>query len=190
MLNTEQIAKTLLVAGSVVVMPTDTIYGLVARAEDQAAVARLYALKDRHNKPGTLIGLDIEQLNTLGFNRRYLKAVEQFWPGAVSVEIPLSDDNLKYLSQDKSLLAARVPDNEFVRQVLALTGPLITTSVNLPGEAPANTIKEARGYFNDQVDAYYDGGDLSGHKPSTVIRIIDDAIEVLRAGSIDIPGVI
>jgi tRNA A37 threonylcarbamoyladenosine synthetase subunit TsaC/SUA5/YrdC len=56
----------------------------------------------------------------------------------------------------------------------------------MPGEPPANTIAEAREYFGDRVDLYQDGGDLSGRAPSTVIRIIDDAIEVLRAGAVKI----
>jgi tRNA A37 threonylcarbamoyladenosine synthetase subunit TsaC/SUA5/YrdC len=56
----------------------------------------------------------------------------------------------------------------------------------MPGEPPANTLQEAEKYFGDQVDFYVDGGDLTGHEPSTVIRIVDDAIEVLRPGAVHI----
>lgn len=172
--------------GAVGVIPTDTVYGIVARAGDETAVERLYALKKRDDKPGTLIAADITQLEALGLKHRYLKAVEQFWPGAVSVVIPCADPALKYLHRGKLSLAVRVPDDPALRGLLERTGPLLTSSANHPGEPPANTTAEARKYFGDQVDFYVDGGDLSERQPSTIIRIVDDAIEVLRPGAVPI----
>jgi tRNA threonylcarbamoyl adenosine modification protein (Sua5/YciO/YrdC/YwlC family) len=171
--------------GAIAVIPTDTVYGVVARAVDQAAVERLYELKHRHQKPGTLVAASIDQFVTLGIPRRYLTAVEQYWPGAISVVIP-SGLKLEYLDSGKHSLAIRIPDHADLLRLLEQTGPLLTSSANMPGEPPANTIAEAREYFGDRVDLYQDGGDLSGHAPSTVIRIIDDAIEVLRAGAVKI----
>lgn len=173
-------------AGAIAVLPTDTVYGVVARAVDRDAVTRLYKLKARENKPGTLIADSIDQLTQLGIKRRYLTAVEQFWPGAVSVVIPCSDPNLAYLHQGKMSLAIRIPDDKDLRDLLIKTGPLLTSSANQPGQNPANNIGEAKKYFKDEVDYYEDGGDLSGKKPSTVIRIVDDAVEVLREGSVKI----
>jgi tRNA threonylcarbamoyl adenosine modification protein (Sua5/YciO/YrdC/YwlC family) len=171
--------------GAIAVIPTDTVYGVVARAVDQVAVKRLYELKHRHQKPGTLVAASIDQLVTLGIPRRYLTAVEQYWPGAISVVIP-SGLKLEYLDSGKHSLAIRIPDHADLLRLLEQTGPLLTSSANMPGEPPANTIAEAREYFGDRVDLYQDGGDLSGHAPSTVIRIIDDAIEVLLAGAVKI----
>jgi L-threonylcarbamoyladenylate synthase len=167
-------------SGTVGVIPTDTVYGVVARAGDQTAVARLYELKNRERKPGTVIAASIDQLTELGIPRRYLKAVEQFWPGAVSVEIP---HHLTYLHQGTGRQAFRIPDDEALRGLLKKTGPLQTTSANLPGQPPATTMAEARRYFGDKVDFYIDGGDLSSREPSTIIRIVDDAIEVIRQGA-------
>jgi tRNA threonylcarbamoyl adenosine modification protein (Sua5/YciO/YrdC/YwlC family) len=171
--------------GAIAVIPTETVYGVVARAVDQVAVKRLYELKHRHQKPGTLVAASIDQLVTLGIPRRYLTAVEQYWPGAISVVIP-SGLKLEYLDSGKHSLAIRIPDHADLLRLLEQTGPLLTSSANMPGEPPANTIAEAREYFGDRVDLYQDGGDLSGRAPSTVIRIIDDAIEVLRAGAVKI----
>lgn len=172
--------------GMVGVIPTDTVYGLVARATDPIAVKRLYELKKRDGKPGTIIAANIDQLETLGLKHRYLKAVEQFWPGAVSVIIPVADPALQYLHQGKQALAVRIPDHPELLKLLAKTGPLQTSSANHANQPTANTVQEARAYFNDQIDFYIDGGDLSGHQPSTVIRIVDDAIEVLRPGAVKI----
>lgn len=182
----DEAAPKLLQAGAIGVLPTDTIYGVVARAADLAAVERLYALKHREHKPGTLIAASIAQLEELGIKHRYLKAVEQFWPGAVSVVIPAADPALAYLHQGKMSLAVRIPDSPQLLRLLDATGPLVTSSANHPGEPPANTVNEARAYFGDEVDFYVDGGDTSGRAPSTVIRIVDDAIEVLRAGAVKI----
>ncbi len=170
-----------LLSGAVGVLPTDTLYGLVTQAKDQTAVARLYELKHRDSKPGTLIAASIDQLVELGIPRRYLTAVKQFWPGAVSVEIP---HNIDYLTQSTGRQAIRIPDDDGLLSLLQITGPLQTTSANQPGEAVATTIDQAQNYFGDMVDFYVDGGDMSGHLPSTIIRVIDDAIEVLRPGAV------
>lgn len=176
----EELCKT----GAVGVIPTDTVYGLVARAADQEAVERLYQLKNREDKPGTLIAANLEQLEELGLKHRYLKAVEQYWPGAISVIIPCGDPALKYLHCGKMSLAVRIPDQPELLQLLTKTGPLLTSSANHPGEAPANTFEEAQAYFANQVDFYVDGGDLSDRQPSTIIRIVDDAIEIVREGAV------
>ena len=170
--------------GGVGVLPTDTVYGVVCRAADEKAVARLYALKNRENKPGTVIAASIQQLIDLGIKARYLKAIEQFWINGLSIEIPHS---VSYLNQDTGRQAFRIvnaPKELF--GLLRIVGPLLTSSANRPGEKPAGNIAEAQKYFNDQVDFYVDGGDLSGRKPSTLIRIVDDAVEVLRPGAVTI----
>jgi L-threonylcarbamoyladenylate synthase len=172
--------------GAIGVIPTDTVYGVVARAADKEAVARLYGLKKRDSKPGTVIAAAIGQLEELGLQHRYLKAVEQFWPGAVSVVIPASDPELEYLHRGKMSLAVRVPAGKDMQALLKKTGPLLTSSANKPGQPPAGTVDEARRYFEDSVDFYVDGGDLSDREPSTIIRILDDAIEVLRPGAVKI----
>jgi len=119
----------------------------------------------------------------LGIKKRYLTAVEQYWPGAISVEIP---HGVSYLSQSTGRQAFRIPDNHRIVELLQKTGPLQTTSANDPGEQVAVTISSAEAYFGDLVDFYVDGGDLSGRPPSTIIRIVDDAIEVMREGAVKI----
>ena len=175
-------AEDYLNAGKVGILPTDTLYGLVAKASDEGAVKRLYSLKNREQKPGTLIAGSIEQLVELGLKRRYLTAVEVYWPGAVSVVIP-TGPILSYLHQGKYSLAVRIPDNSELKNLLQKTGVLVTSSANKPGEPPAKNIIEAKTYFGNTVDFYINGGELIG-EPSTVIRVVDDAVEVLREGKV------
>ncbi len=184
-LNDSKLVK-LINNGAVGVIPTDTVYGLVCRADNPDAVKRLYGLKKRDKKPGTLIAANIEQLTILGIKKRYLKAVEQFWPGPISIIVPSSDPPTSYLRQGLSSLPVRIPKIEKLHGLLAKTGALLTTSANHPGKETAPTIEKAGLYFGGKVDFYVDGGNLKDRKPSTIIRVIDDEIEVLREGAVEI----
>lgn len=186
MIDVKETINKLSLPGSVWVMPTDTVYGLVCRINDKKAVQKLYKLKDREHKPGTVIACSIDQLTDFGLKKRYLKAVSQYWPGPVSVIIPLVNNDLSYLTLGLASLAIRIPNNDQLLAILEATGPLLTTSANLPTQPPANTILEARQYFEDRVDGYIDGGDRSNSLPSTIIQVVDDEIVVLRQGSVKI----
>lgn len=176
----------LLRGGAVGVIPTDTVYGLATSAMHKPAVARLYHdVKRRGPKPGTIVAANIEQLEQLGLKARYLRAVKDFWPNPLSVVIPCGDE-LVYLHRGKDSLAVRIPADKAFRAFLEQTGPLLTTSANHPGKPTATTVARAMASFGDTVDFYVEGGDLSGRPPSTVIRVVDDAIEILRAGAVDI----
>jgi L-threonylcarbamoyladenylate synthase len=184
-LSTTEQAVELLLGGGVGVMPTDTVYGLVARAADRKAVARLYELKRRERKPGTVIAASVEQLVELGVDARYLQRVAYLWPNAVSVIVP-ADSDLAYLHQDRGDFPVRIPKDDLVREMLEQTGPLLTSSANAPGEPTAENVAKARNYFGDRVDFYVDGGDLSGRPPSTIVKVSDGGFEVLRQGSVKV----
>lgn len=177
----KNLAQHLQTRGQIAVIPTDTVYGVVARAADPQAVARLYELKRRESKPGTLVAATINQLIVLGIERRYLEKAEALWPGAVSVITPCGP-HLNYIHQGVNSLAIRIPDDPRLLELLHQTGPLLTSSANQPGEPPATTVAEARAYFGDQVEWYEDGG-VVDRQPSTVIRVVDNVIEVVRLGA-------
>jgi tRNA A37 threonylcarbamoyladenosine synthetase subunit TsaC/SUA5/YrdC len=91
---------------------------------------------------------------------------------------------MNYLRLGHNGLAVRLPAGEQLQALLTKTGPLLTTSANHPDEPTAATIQAARQYFNSNVDFYIDGGNLSGSVPSTIIGVVDDAVEVLRPGAV------
>jgi L-threonylcarbamoyladenylate synthase len=171
--------------GTVGLIPTDTIYGLAARASDRQAVSRLYELKKRDNKPGTIIASSVDQLVDLGLKRRYLSAVADYWPGPLSVIIPCGAE-LEYLHLGKNGLAVRLPDSPELVALLKSVGPLLTSSANITSKPPATNIEDAKSYFDGKLDFYVDGGDLSNHQASTIVRVVDDAIEVIRPGAFEI----
>ncbi len=170
--------------GAIGVLPTDTVYGLVARAESEPAIARMYAVKSRERQPGTTIGASADQLAKLGFPALSLKVAAKYWPDALSVEMSAADIP-NYLSTGQPVMAARVPNKSELIALMNQTGPLMTTSANAPHEPTSTSIKMAIDYFGDDVDFYVDGGDLSDRPPSTIIGFDDSSkIIVYREGAV------
>ena len=175
-------------SGGVGVTPTDTIYGVSASARIPEAVDKLYRLKHREQKPGTVIAANVEQLRELGLAAAYLDAVAHLWPNPLSIELPV-DHSLDYLGQGTGHCAFRVVADPEVRKLLEETGPLLTSSANHPGKPAANNIAEALAYFSDQVDFYVDGGERTGRPPSTVVRLrlpVDGTLDIIRVGAVSV----
>jgi len=171
--------------GAVGVLPTDTVYGLVASARNSRAVERLYKLKHRENKPGTVIAASCEQLVQLGVEQKYIDEAKAFWPNQISIILPVGAQ-LDYLSQGLGSIAFRVVADDALRTLLEKTGPLLTSSANDPGDPPATTIQMAKDYFQDKV-AYYVNGGKKSDNPSTIIQIIDTGVTVIRQGVFVLP---
>lgn len=176
-----QKCTTVLNNNGIAVVATDTVYGVVCKASSESAVKKLYELKSREKKPGTVVASSIDQLVELGIKRRYLTAVAQFWPNPISIQIP---HDLSYLNQGTGRQAFRVTNDQGFNKLLDKTGPLLTSSANLPGEPTASNIKQAESYFGPKVDFYLDGGEAKDNQPSTLIRVVDDAVEILREGAV------
>jgi L-threonylcarbamoyladenylate synthase len=184
-LDNIQAAKTAIMAGNVGVIPTDTVYGLVAMARDTQAVSRLYALKSREKKPGTIIAGDVAQLEELGVSGSLLTRVKHLWPNPISIVLAVGPE-LRYIHQGLDSFPARIPADEGLRALLLETGPLVTSSANQPGEPPAVDMMSAQAYFGDMVDFYVDGGNLAGKPPSTIITLQPDGYEIVRQGAFEI----
>ncbi len=161
-----------LAAGGLVVYPTDTLYGLGARAVDHAAVARLLAAKAR---PGGLpISIAVSSLEELepwavltpmrrAFARRHL-------PGPVTLLLPASSRARHGLAPGivgpEGSVGLRIPDHPVARELARRTGPITCTSANVHGRPPAATLSEARREFGAQVAAYIDGPPRPTGRPS------------------------
>lgn len=171
--------------GSVGVIPTDTLLGLICIASESKNVKRLYEIKSREKKPGTIVASNIDQLVNIGIKRRYLKAVEHFWPNPISIVIPCGNE-LNYLHDGVGSIAVRITGNKKLVKFLDQTGALLTTSANLPGQPESRNVQEAINYFGSRVEFYVEDDIESTNKPSTIIRIVDDAVEVLREGQLKI----
>lgn len=179
-------------SGGVVVMPTDTLYGIVARATNKDAVARAFRIRDRDiAKPCIVLAADMAQIKKLARPAPlHIQFAQRYWPGPLSMTIPASAAAADYLQHRQTrTIAFRVPRHPALQKLLKTTGLLIAPSANPAGLLPATTMAEAMAYFGDKADGYVDGGDLSGAAPSTLVAVHNDGVRVLRQGQVHItPG--
>ena len=183
-------AKKILARGGVAVLPTDTIYGIHALAFNKKAVKKVYELKKRGSKkPFIILVSSIADLKKfkIEIDTKTKNFLKKNWPAKLSVILPCPAQEFKYLHRGKKSLAFRIPAKKDLASLLEKVGPLISTSVNPEGLAPAKTIKEAKKYFKDKIDIYIDQGSLDS-EPSTVIKIENQKIKVLRKGKLNLGG--
>jgi L-threonylcarbamoyladenylate synthase len=166
-------------SGLVGAISTDTVYGLVASASRLYSVKRLYEIKSRVSKPGTIIAASLDQLCELGLDGALLQSAAAMWPNPVSVVID-AGDTLDYLHQGVGSLAVRIPAHDQLRSILSHTGPLMTSSANRPTAPPASSLAEARRYFGRDVDFYWDGLAPGIGYPSAVVRYSGRDLEIIR----------
>lgn len=182
-INDPQLADMIL-DGAVGVLPTDTVYGLVAKASRKSAVDKLYRTKPRHLQPGTIIGAVIEDFRELGFASADLKKCLKYWPNPISVVLSATNID-SYLKKRRDDLPVRIPNIPELITLLQKTGALMTTSANAPGQPTATTIQAAMDYFGDSVDFYVDAGNLGDRPPSTIIGFDDSGnVVVYRQGAV------
>lgn len=159
------------------VIRTDTIYGIVARADDEKAVEKVYQLKQRNPKKSCIVLVPNED------------SVYGHIPAGSSFQAPLPTSFLIYsplaprwLRRANDRIAYRQPNIPWLHEVLSRTGPIIAPSANREGQPPARTIAEAKVYFGDNVDLYIDDGEVPiDTLPSQLIwRHQDGRVERLR----------
>lgn len=166
--------------GAVGVLLTDTLYGLVARADNEQAVERVYQIKQRDpSKPPIVLISDIAQLYD-PLPEGIDPTIGDLWPGKNSVILP-APSAPSWLVRGSQGVSYRLPDDKRLQQLLGQTGPLIAPSANPEGQTPARSIGEAQGYFGDQVDFYVDGGVAMNDRPSNLYSLTGPGdIEQLR----------
>lgn len=167
---------------SIMIYPTDTIYGILGSALSKKVVARIYDIKGRdENKPFIILISEIADLKKFGvkLTQHQKEFLESVWPGKVSVILPCPSKKFSYLHRETNSLAFRLPKKKALRELLQKTGPLVAPSANPQALPPAKTIREAKNYFGDTIDIYVPGGKLEG-KSSTLISLLENEPKILR----------
>ena len=183
-------AEKVLKRDGVVVLPTDTLYGILGKAQSRKAVERIYEIKGRdENKPFIVLITSLKQIQDFGIkiNAKQAKFLEKIWPGKVSVILPCPLKKWEYLHRGEKSIAFRMigQKNKNLFNLINKTGALVAPSVNTQGGKPAENINEAKNYFKDSVDLYVNVGEKKS-QPSTLIKFEDDKIIILRQGSVKI----
>jgi L-threonylcarbamoyladenylate synthase len=182
-------AMSAVLKGALVVLPTDTVYGIGADAFRPTAVDSLLSAKGRGRDmpPPVLVGSVraasalVEDLGPYG-----QELVDEFWPGGLTL-ICRSSRSLKWdLGETKGTVAVRMPQDPVALELLAQTGPMAVSSANLTGQPAAISADGAREQFGDLVEVYLNGGPCEADLPSTIVDLTGEMPRLLRPGVVTI----
>ncbi|MFF2633991.1 L-threonylcarbamoyladenylate synthase [Microbacterium sp. NPDC058021] len=186
-------ARQAIARGQLIVLPTDTVYGVAADAFSPAAVARLLAAKGRgrQSPPPVLVpGLSTLQALAAEVPEPVGRLVEEFWPGGLTIVLP-SQPSLSWdLGDTFGTVAVRMPDDRIALEMLEECGPLAVSSANLTGKPAAIAIDDAVDMLGDSVAVYLDAGTRETGIPSTIVDatgLVGDGekiVRVLREGAV------
>ena len=198
-----RLARRAIGSGELVVIPTDTVYGLAADAFSPAAVQRLLDAKGRERtSPPPVLVPGIPTLDALAVEvpEAVRKLVAEFWPGGLTVILRAQPSLQWDLGETRGTVALRMPDQRIALELLSETGPLAVSSANLSGMPSATSAQEAAEMLGDRVSVYLDGGpagtgyEAIGERPGDTSSTIVDAtgidadgegvLRIVRAGVI------
>ena len=180
-------AAQLLRSGGLVVMPTDTVYGLAADAFNLDGTAAVFLAKDRPRRfPLPVLVRSPKQL--LGLTPALPEAAERlmaaFWPGALTLVVPAETSIRWDLGRNDGTVAVRMPLDDVALGVIRAVGPLAVTSANRSGRPAATNVAEALDQLGDEVALYLDDGPRTGGVASTIVDLTRRRPQVLRSGAI------
>lgn len=173
--------------GEVVVLPTDTVYGIGCDAFQPKAVARVLAAKgrDRQMPPPVLIP-SVRTVDGLArdVSPHARVLMESLWPGPLTVIVSAQPSLDWDLGETHGTVALRVPDHAAALALLARTGPLAVTSANRTGHPAATTADDAKDQLGDAVSVYLDAGDSPLGRASTIVDATGPALRIVREGGV------
>jgi len=180
-------AVSTLLEGGIIAYPTETIYGLGVKYDNEKALRRLYEIKDRpREKTIPIIIGSVEQLSLLvnSFNDKAECLMQKFWPGPLTLIFDARSGLNSYITcSDK--IAIRIPGESFALDLARAAGfPITATSANISGLPAARNVAMIRKYFNDRIDLIINGGTSQNTQPSTIVDVTRGTPLILREGAI------
>lgn len=174
--------------GGVIAFPTDTVYGIAASLDHPTALRRIYDLKGRSpEKPLPILISQIQMIDKLSpdVDERLVDLAEQFWPGALTIVLPAADHLPAEVKAPDNTIGMRLPNHSIPLTIAeSVGGAIATTSANVSGAESAHAAGEIREAFGSSIDVILDGGFTPESNPSTVIRVENGEVVVLREGVI------
>ena len=174
--------------GKIVVFPTETVYGIGTNGLSKEAIENLFKIKQRpKEKPISLLVSDINMIDKVAkeINDIEYKLIKKFMPGPVTIILRKKELIPNILTNGSEFVGIRIPDDEIAIKLIEYSGvPIATTSANISGKEANTNLKDIMIELKDKVDYYIDGGISKIGRASTVIKVEDNKIKILREGSI------
>jgi L-threonylcarbamoyladenylate synthase len=186
-----RLARRAIGSGELVVIPTDTVYGLAADAFSPAAVQRLLDAKGRERtSPPPVLVPGIPTLDALAVEvpDAVRSLVAEFWPGGLTVILRAQPSLQWDLGETRGTVALRMPDHRIALELLSETGPLAVSSANLSGRPSATSAQDAAGMLGDLVAVYLDGGEAGESYQAIGERPGDTSSTIVDATGVDADG--
>lgn len=190
-INAEELENVIkvIIDGGVVIFPTDTVYGVAANSLDETAIKKLFDLKERNdNKPICVLTSSVDKIKKIAYVRdEEQKIIDKYMPGALTIILDKKEIVSDVLTSGLKTVGVRIPNNEIALRILdKLEYPLATTSANISGMEAAVKKEDLVKEFDGKVDIIIDGGITDLKVSSTIVKIKNNEIEVLRQGTIKI----
>lgn len=173
--------------GGLAVIPTDTVYGLVGDATNEEVIRKVFDLKQREKeKPLLILVSSLDMLNRYveNISKMELEIIDKFWPGPLTIIFANKKNLSDALTSGKKEIAIRMPNNNHLLDLInKLNKPIIATSANIAHKKTITSINLLEDSIKNKVNYIYDGGYLEDI-PSTIIKVLDNKIEIIREGEI------
>lgn len=174
--------------GGIVIFPTETVYGIGTNGLDEKAIKKIYEVKQRSfNKPISLLVNNIEMVNKIAKNISKLeyKIMESFFPGPLTIILEKRDIIPNILTANTNTVGIRMPSGKIAKKLIEYAGvPIATPSANISGRPSGTNIRDIQKDFEGKVDYFIDNGESKLGVPSTIVKVINDEVHILREGSI------
>ena len=183
-----KIAANIIKKGGIVIFPTETVYGIGTNGLDEEAVKKLYEVKDRPlNKPISLLVSNFDMINQVAkdITEMEYKIMKNFFPGPLTIILNKKSCVPDILTAKGNTVGIRMPDNEIALKLIELSGvPIATPSANISGRPSGIDIEDIKKDFEGKVDLFIDSGKSKIGNGSTIVKVEDNVIKILRQGII------
>lgn len=174
----------------VIIFPTDTVYGIGCNCYNEKAIKKIFDLKGRdYSKPINVLIGSVKEIDELAssINEKERKLINKYMPGDMTIILKKNDNVPDLLTANLDSVGVRIPNNNIALEILnRVDFPLGTTSANISGEVAMCDFNDVVSEFNGKVDVIINGGESEIGVASTIVRVDDDEIKILRQGNLKI----
>ncbi|MCI8486454.1 MAG: threonylcarbamoyl-AMP synthase [Clostridia bacterium] len=174
----------------IIVFPTETVYGIGGNALSENVIKKIYNIKKRpQEKALSILVKSKEEIQKYAYinNKLEEKIIDNFMPGPITIILEKRKDKTSLLTGDDDTIGIRIPDNIIIGKILERCNlPVVGSSANISGKPSSIKLEDIKPDFDGIVDVFIDGGECIQNVSSTIVKVVDGKVKILREGSISI----
>lgn len=174
----------------IIVFPTETVYGIGGNALSENVIKKIYNIKKRpQEKALSVLVKNKEEIQKYAYinNKLEEKIIDNFMPGPITIILEKRKNKTPLLTGDDNTIGIRIPDNTIIGKILERCNlPIVGSSANISGKPSSIKLEDIKPDFDGKVDAFIDGGECIQNISSTIVKVVDGKVKILREGSMSI----